>query len=630
MKSTRNYLILQAFAVFAILSFSSCRKDSNSNGNNNTTENLAFDLTEARPYQPISAVYKGGALSNQSYTGTIGSNEIVFGIAEGDYSNSVLVGLIPEDIAAGAQVISVDIDGTTYNHNITILQNETVADPDALFDDFYTTYTATEYAQYFDDITDFHAAINELKALPEPDRQIAAQILANNKVAIDALAQSIRDAEVNAGVDFGKNGCDAPCKIGAVAVALGTVLSSPALATIGTGVLVALVLKRIVIPVVKTLIKKVVEGVKFVLRLGYDRMATIGEMVYDTFLQVIRNKNEALPDTMVFERGKPLKLSLKTIREPLIQESNRSQYPFVNSFLDLYNQVKDKIVPLQLTLPAVNEGQEVRDYATSLEGFSINIQGNSNVTASPITGTPKEAQVTLNVAQPGEQPFSFTYSYTNERNETTSFSQKAKFKDGNCLNPCNGQTSINWGGHSYQLVEIGCQCWFAENLKYSTGIANVTDTLMWSSLTSPAWIYQGNNPENNALYGKLYNWHAVANGNLCPSGWHIPTDAEWSELRDFLGGKDVAGGKMKSTTGWDAPNTGATNESGFSGLPGGDLHWNGGSFQGFGTHATWWSSSEDLDDPIWKWKYSLWNEGTELSRYSGLPEMGYSCRCMKD
>lgn len=425
---TKSFLLL-ALTIFTISNFTSCKRDS-SNNNNNTTEKLEFDLTEARPYQPISAVYKGGALRNQSYTGTIGSSEIVLGIAEGDNSNSVLVGLIPENVSVGAKVISIDIDGTTYTHNITILQNETVANPDALFDDFLATYTAAEYAQYFDDMADFQAAINELKALPEADKQIAAQILANNKVAVDALAQSIRNAELNAGVNFGKNssGCDAPCKIGAVAAVLGTVLSSPALATVGTGIIVALVLKRIVIPVIKALINKAIEGIKFALSLGYDRMATIAEMVYDTFLKEISNKTLALPDTIVLERGEPLKLSLKTIREPLIQESNRSQYAFVNSFLDLYNQVKAKLVPLQLALPAINEGQEVRDYATSLDGFAINVQGNSNVTVSPITGTPQQARVTFNATQSGPQPFTFTYSYKNERNETTSFTQRAKFK----------------------------------------------------------------------------------------------------------------------------------------------------------------------------------------------------------
>lgn len=424
---TKSFLLL-ALTIFTISNFTSCKRDS-SNNNNNTTEKLEFDLTEARPYQPISAVYKGGALRNQSYTGTIGSSEIVLGIAEGDNSNSVLVGLIPENVSVGAKVISIDIDGTTYTHNITILQNETVANPDALFDDFLATYTAAEYAQYFDDMADFQAAINELKALPEADKQIAAQILANNKVAVDALAQSIRNAELNAGVNFGKNssGCDAPCKIGAVAAVLGTVLSSPALATVGTGIIVALVLKRIVIPVIKALINKAIEGIKFALSLGYDRMATIAEMVYDTFLKEISNKTLALPDTIVLERGEPLKLSLKTIREPLIQESNRSQYAFVNSFLDLYNQVKAKLVPLQLALPAINEGQEVRDYATSLDGFSINVQGNSNVTVSPITGTPQQARVTFNATQSGPQPFTFTYSYKNERNETTSFTQRARF-----------------------------------------------------------------------------------------------------------------------------------------------------------------------------------------------------------
>ena len=158
-----------------------------------------------------------------------------------------------------------------------------------------------------------------------------------------------------------------------------------------------------------------------------------------------------------------------------------------------------------------------------------------------------------------------------------------------------------------QEVTIGTQTWMQKNLnvsKYSDGtlIPQVTDGTQWANLTTGAWCYYNNTTANGATYGKLYNWFAVvgiydaASANnpalrkkLAPTGWHVPTDAKWTQLTDCLGGESVAGGKMKSTgtiqagTGlWDDPNTAATNESGFTGLPGGirganqwnvRLHW---------------------------------------------------------
>ncbi|MFN9116197.1 MAG: fibrobacter succinogenes major paralogous domain-containing protein, partial [Bacteroidota bacterium] len=149
-------------------------------------------------------------------------------------------------------------------------------------------------------------------------------------------------------------------------------------------------------------------------------------------------------------------------------------------------------------------------------------------------------------------------------------------------------------GNTYQSV-TNCGLTFTkQNLnvsKYSDGtpIPQVTDPTEWANLTTGAWCYYNNDPANGAVYGKLYNWYAVAGiydaaslanpalrKKLAPTGWHIPTEAEWTQLTDCLGGQNVAGGKMKSTgtlqagTGlWQEPNTDATNESGFSGLPAG-------------------------------------------------------------
>jgi len=135
-------------------------------------------------------------------------------------------------------------------------------------------------------------------------------------------------------------------------------------------------------------------------------------------------------------------------------------------------------------------------------------------------------------------------------------------------------------GNVYLTIKIGDQLWMAENLKVSRyrngdNIPNVPDTSEWVNLTTGAWVYYNNDSSNDETYGKLYNWYAVDdNRGLCPTGWHVPSEEEWTTLTIFLIGRNV-GGTMKSTTGWNSPNTGATNESGFSGLPGGNRNSDG-------------------------------------------------------
>jgi uncharacterized protein (TIGR02145 family) len=142
----------------------------------------------------------------------------------------------------------------------------------------------------------------------------------------------------------------------------------------------------------------------------------------------------------------------------------------------------------------------------------------------------------------------------------------------------------------------------AENLKtskYSDGtmIPNITDNTQWKNDSSGAWCYYNNDVANNAKYGKLYNWYAVSktsngNKNVCPNGWHVPSDTEWKVLTDYLGGDSVAGSKMKEvgTSSWYSPNTDATNTSLFSGLPGGNRN-NNGNYNNIGNNGNWWSST---------------------------------------
>jgi len=197
-------------------------------------------------------------------------------------------------------------------------------------------------------------------------------------------------------------------------------------------------------------------------------------------------------------------------------------------------------------------------------------------------------------------------------------------------------------GNVYETVLIGEQWWMAENLKttrFEDGsvIPNVTNTA-WTLLTTPAWCNYNNSIVNDGIYGKLYNWYTVSAGNICPAGWHVPTNTEWSILINYLdpiadGGNNLnttAGGKMKSTGTqfWQSPNSGATNETGFSGLPGGYRFSGSGTFDHVDYYGFWWSSSESSPANAWTRLLGYNNGSVPMSGSS--KQNGYSVRCLKD
>ena len=194
-------------------------------------------------------------------------------------------------------------------------------------------------------------------------------------------------------------------------------------------------------------------------------------------------------------------------------------------------------------------------------------------------------------------------------------------------------------GNVYKIVTIGTQVWMAENLKttqYSNGdqIANVMDATAWATSTGGYCWYNNDATSYKATYGALYNWKAIdlaSNGgkNICPTGWHIPTDAEWTTLTTTLGGESVAGGKMKEsgTAHWTSPNTGATNESGFSALPTG-VRYGANGFKWVGTSGSFWSSTSS--DASNAWRRNIGNVGANVGRGIDDKQTGISVRCVKD
>ncbi len=210
-------------------------------------------------------------------------------------------------------------------------------------------------------------------------------------------------------------------------------------------------------------------------------------------------------------------------------------------------------------------------------------------------------------------------------------------------------------GNTYKTIKIGTQVWMAENLKttrYNDGsaIPLVTDNTAWENLNTPAYSWYGNDSTLNAkLYGALYNYYTVAvadtTNNVCPTGWHVPTDTAWGVLTIFLSnngygyggsGSDI-GKSMASTFGWTSSGTAGNigndqatnNSSGFAGLPGGYRNYNG-TFEDIGNYGYWWCSSEDESDPNYAWHHYLNYSSEGVTSNPDYKEYGYSVRCLRD
>lgn len=196
------------------------------------------------------------------------------------------------------------------------------------------------------------------------------------------------------------------------------------------------------------------------------------------------------------------------------------------------------------------------------------------------------------------------------------------------------QTVTDIDGNIYNTITIGSQTWMKENLKvthYNNGdtIAKISNNTQWSNTTSGAYCFYNNNQSYASTNGLLYNFYTVVDPRkLCPTGWQIATDAEWTVLTDYLGGLNIAGGKLKETgtVHWSSPNTGATNEVGFTALPGG-YRANNEAFIGIGSIGSWWCSTESSGTE--GWARGVFYDAITVDR-GGYYEkkMGFSVRCI--
>jgi uncharacterized protein (TIGR02145 family) len=198
-----------------------------------------------------------------------------------------------------------------------------------------------------------------------------------------------------------------------------------------------------------------------------------------------------------------------------------------------------------------------------------------------------------------------------------------------------GGTVTDIDGNVYKTITIGTQVWMAENLKTTkykdgTSIPLVTSNSAWESLTTPGYCWYNNDASTyKSSYGALYNWYTVNTGKLCPTDWHVPTEADWNSLTSYLGGY-AAGGKLKEmgTAHWISPNTGATNSSGFTAMPGGFRgHFNA-EFVSIGSYGRWWIST--AYDASNAWNRMLGFNDTTIYIFDYDKQGGFSVRCVKD
>lgn len=211
-------------------------------------------------------------------------------------------------------------------------------------------------------------------------------------------------------------------------------------------------------------------------------------------------------------------------------------------------------------------------------------------------------------------------------------------------NPFAGTFTDSRDGNTYNWVKIGAQTWMAQDLKYLPSVVGQTT----GSFSFPYYYVYGYNGTNVTeakattnynTYGVLYNWPAAMAGapssnsnpsgvqGVCPTGWHLPSDAEWSQLTTFLGGASVAGGKLKATTLWNSPNLGATNETGFTGLPSGVRHGTS-YFIENGRDVIYWSSTQNVPGNVWEQNLNF--SSNALGRSSNYNDLGFSVRCVKN
>jgi len=293
------------------------------------------------------------------------------------------------------------------------------------------------------------------------------------------------------------------------------------------------------------------------------------------------------------------------------------------------------VKPATLTTTGVSSYTE----STAVSGGNITDDGGGNITARGVcwSSASQEPKVTDSKTEEGTGTGTFTSDLTGMDPETTYYIRAyATNSAGTAYGDMVSFTTLAAGqvmdvdGNIYNSVTIGNQVWMAENLRTTKLNDGSAIERIFSYDQTPIYFWYDNDSVTYAdPYGALYNWYAAASVKLCPAGWHVPDVDDWNELSDFLGDESVAGGKLKETgtAHWQSPNTDATDDYGFAGLPGGIRL---GDFFGLGMEGNYWSSTQDINSTSYGKYRLLYHDNAWMGNGSARKYGGLSIRCLKD
>ena len=281
-------------------------------------------------------------------------------------------------------------------------------------------------------------------------------------------------------------------------------------------------------------------------------------------------------------------------------------------------------------------------FTTALSGGIITSDGGGEITTKGVCWSEnQDPTIADSTTVDGSGNGNFSSKITGLSISTTYYvrayaTNKAGTGYGNTVSLQTKGTVADIDGNIYHVVQIGSQIWMKENLKVThfndgTPIPLVEDGLTWANLSTPGYCWYNNDSvDNKNIHGAMYNSYAVKTGKLCPSGWHVPTNQEWTTLTDFLGGLAVAGGKLKEagTSNWSSPNTGATNESNLSLVPGGYRAYHNGAYFALHDDCTLWSSTDSSS--FFTWCRVALNNTDSVKVITNEKTYGVSVRCIKN
>jgi uncharacterized protein (TIGR02145 family) len=308
----------------------------------------------------------------------------------------------------------------------------------------------------------------------------------------------------------------------------------------------------------------------------------------------------------------------------------------------------------------INDNHDIKSYADKLLNF---ITGRSDISLASGSNHSFTKKRLLMLTKTKSKSFIYGLRITIALSLILIFSLLISFKqsnrqplnkdaDSSGLTDLQTRTVKDINGNVYNTVTIGKQVWMKENLKTTkyndgTAIPKIKVNSTWASLTTGAYCDYENTPTNSTTYGRLYNWYVIDNNtatkvsgnggkNVCPAGWHVPTEVEWATLKTYLGGDSVAGGLLKETgsSHWVDPNWGASNGSGFTALPGGGRYPDG-RFSRLWDEGHWWSATEFFYPPTDKnatlaWFSTINYRDGKVSWDNGTKNCGFSVRCLMD